>query len=210
MNHNQFIKNLREELAKELPGLQSQLKLAPAGRNGMPEKQVLSKAKKSAVLILLNLNETDIYIPFIKRIRDGSMHSGQIAFPGGKFEKFDGNLKETALREAQEEIGIDAQSIVVLAELTPLYIPVSNFLVQPIVAFTEKSQNYVIAEDEVEELYTIPLNELINADIVEKTFSVRGYTLTAPFFVLKEIEIWGATAMILNEFIDIIKKTKRT
>jgi 8-oxo-dGTP pyrophosphatase MutT (NUDIX family) len=181
MNHNQFIKNLREELAKELPGLQSQLKLAPAGRNGMPEKQVLSKAKKSAVLILLNLNETDIYIPFIKRIRDGSMHSGQIAFPGGKFEKFDGNLKETALREAQEEIGIDAQSIVVLAELTPLYIPVSNFLVQPIVAFTEKSQNYVIAEDEVEELYTIPLNELINADIVEKTFSVRGYTLTAPF-----------------------------
>jgi 8-oxo-dGTP pyrophosphatase MutT (NUDIX family) len=206
---NPFKHILNKVFENKLPGLQSQLKMAPVGRLHTLDDNMISDARKSAVLILLYHQNKNLYVPFIKRISDGSKHSGQIAFPGGKHEPSDSNLIQTALREAEEEVGVNSNHLNVLKKLTPLYIPVSNFLVQPVVAFSEKKPQFIIAEDEVDKLYNIDLNELLYAKIINKTFVAGKYEITAPFFVLEEIEIWGATAMILSEFIDILKRSNK-
>jgi len=205
MGIKELITILKQEFSKTLPGFDSQKKLAPESRHNLRDLSQAVNPKKSAVLILLFPVNGEVYVPFIKRVTDGSMHSGQIAFPGGKLENYDNNLTETALREAEEEIGIDKESVEVIRKLTPLYIPVSNFYVQPVVGFIETKPNFIIDKNEVDELYNVSLNELNKAEIINKRFKVRNVEIKAPFFVLNEIEIWGATAMILKEFIDIIK-----
>lgn len=205
MKFDEFINKLIKEFDKELPGFDSQIKLIPKSRKKLNYHTKVKEAKKSAVLILLYPENGHIYIPFIKRVNDGSRHSGQIAFPGGKFEMKDKNLRSTALREAEEEIGTDQKKIKILKELTPLYIPVSNYIVQPVVGITKQKPIFIKNKNEVDSIFNININELSEAYIDCKKFTVRNISIAAPFFVLKEVEIWGATAMILNEFIDILK-----
>lgn len=201
-----YIKELKDALEKDLPGFESQLKASPEQRKNLKDISKIKQAKKSAVLILLYPDNGSIFIPFIKRITDGSMHSGQIAFPGGKYELKDRNLSYTALREAEEEVGVIKNDIIVLHNLTPLYIPVSNYLVQPIVGKIDYCPEFIPNNQEVEDIYKVNINELYDSAMVEKEFDIRGENIKAPFFVLDKIEIWGATAMILSEFIDIIKE----
>ena len=206
MKFDEFVNKLNKEFNKELPGFDSQIKVAPKSRGKLIPSDNSEPAKKSAVLILLYPQNGSIFIPFIKRVTDGSPHSGQIAFPGGKFEPGDKDLKSTAIREAEEEIGIDSDKVEVLKELTALYIPVSNYLVSPFVGITDQKPEFVKSKNEVDTIFNVNIKELCEAKVVYKKFTVRDTSISAPFFILKDFEIWGATAMILSEFIDILKK----
>lgn len=116
-----------------LPGFEGQRKMAPAFRASYDLRK-LKNYRQGAVMILLFPADGKTQIVFIERSDDGHVHSGQIAFPGGKKDESDISLKETALRETFEETGVGHEQISVLGELTPLYIPPSNFLVTPFVS----------------------------------------------------------------------------
>ncbi len=201
MNFNNFANKLSNALSKDLPGFETQKQMAPKGRqhkvSTMPEG-----VKKSAVLLLIYLSDNEYKLVFIKRANDGGRHSGQIAFPGGKFEEEDENLKATALRETEEEIGVSKVKIV--GTLSSIYIPVSNYFVQPVVGILNKKPRFTKSDDEVETIYSVNINELVRTNIITKTFEINGQTITAPFYIFNNFELWGATAMILSEFIEVL------
>ncbi len=206
MNFDDYINKLIVELKNTLPGYESQKQMVPKGR--IPKDIIFEKEsiKKSGVLILLHPDNGDVYVSFIKRVTDGSKHSGQIAFPGGKVEPEDKNITETAVREAEEEIGVKAKDIEILGSLTPLFIPVSNYDVQPVVGSIDYKPEFVKSPDEVDEIHSVSIQELKEAYTVCKTFEVRNETITAPYYIMDNIEIWGATAMMLSEFIEVLDR----
>jgi 8-oxo-dGTP pyrophosphatase MutT (NUDIX family) len=205
MEYAAFINKLKKAFEKELPGFNSQIKAAPKLRENLQDTDAIKNAKKSAVLILLYPQNSSVYIPFIRRITNGGMHSGQIAFPGGKFEYHDIDLNHTAVRETEEEVGVCSKDISILKKLTPLYIPVSNYLVMPFVGKIDYKPDFIANKEEVDEIFEVNIRELVKPALIDKEFFIRNTKINAPFFVLKDIEIWGATAMILSEFVDILK-----
>lgn len=194
------IPRLREELSAALPGYEGQKFMLPEGRKYIdPPPQ---GARQSGVLLLLFPLAGKLHLVLIERSRDGGVHSGQIALPGGKKEPFDKDLVATALREAREEINLDADKVTVLGRLSPLYIQVSNFLVHPVVAVADPLPALEPFPLEVTRIYTPAL-----AQVFERKEVVRlpvtgspGLSLRTPAYRLDgEGVIWGATAMILSE-----------
>ncbi len=188
-----------------LPGATSQLKMMPKHHQGNLPAGKNAETKTSAVLLLLFPEDALYKLVFIKRSEDGGKHSGQIAFPGGKTEPGDANIQETALREAEEEIGIRREDIAQIKPLTALFIPVSNYMVYPFVGISKSKPDFSINKREVQQLYFADIKSLLNAACIKKTFKVRNRTVTAPFFIFDEFELWGASAMMLSEFIDLLK-----
>ena len=207
-----FIQNIKAELKKDLPGLAYQAKMAPATRldnyNPNPDG-----ARKGGVLLLLYYKNSKLQITFIKRAKDGGAHSGQISFPGGKFEEFDETIIETAKRETFEEIGVDSKQLEILGSLTTLYIPVSNYIVHPIVGFIRNMPEFVVNESEVSEIIVSPLDFFLddtnieNGEIkLELPQTVSDFRrIITPFYKLNGNVVWGATALIFNEVKHIIK-----
>lgn len=195
---------------KNLPGEAAHLMMFPKRKGASVVKKEQKNFKKAGVLLLVNLkNEKFPTITLTERQSYKGAHSGQISFPGGKMEETDRNLMDTALRETEEEIGVTPHQINVLGELTELYIPVSNFLVQPFVAITNESLNYIPEEKEVKQIIDFPIIELLKEDAIIPTSVKAGETLTLkniPAFIYQEKIIWGATALILNEFRIILKE----
>lgn len=140
----------------------------------------------------------------IKRAVDETVHSGQIAFPGGKAEKEDTSLENTALRETFEEVGIQPQQIEIIGKLSDLYIPPSNFLVTPFVGIIQEDP-HITLNYEVERVLIIPISDLMNlANCVEKTISVRSTQMRVPCYTLDGEIVWGATSMILAELLELM------
>ncbi len=188
---------------KNLPGKESQYKMAPSDRD---LRITTKKTRKSAVLILLSEKDNEIYISFIKRQKYKGAHSGQIAFPGGKYEKKDKHLKETAYRETKEEIGIDRDKFEIIGALTNLFIPVSAFDVYPFIAFAKEKLVYKKQEYEVEKVFELKLKDFLNTDNHHtETVNKNGIEITIPYYYINNNKIWGATAMIISELIDILK-----
>lgn len=212
INTTNFISTIAISLKEKLPGAISQFKMAPFSRKEELQKQKIpNNAIEAAVLLCLCIDNTNnsITIPFIKRCEYNGVHSGQIALPGGKKEINDKNLIETAIRETQEEIGIYSSAINILGCLTPLYIPPSNYIVTPVVAFSDKTINYCINSNEVTELIQINLFDLLNPlNVNDCNITINNKTILAPAFLINNYCIWGATAMIINEFLDIIRLNK--
>ena len=207
---NKFIDELKNLFALPLPGNEAQLRMAPDLRLVTPmDISLQTNAKQSSVLILLFPKQSDICTVLMKRQDYEGVHSGQISFPGGKFEKSDITFENNALREAHEEIGIDISKIKVIGELTSLYIPRSNFLVHPIVAYTRSFPDFNIDKKEVNDLIISDLNFFLNKkNIFSKVFYTNNkIPVTAPCYNLKGHHVWGATAMILSEFVEIISTT---
>jgi 8-oxo-dGTP pyrophosphatase MutT (NUDIX family) len=207
----EFIDRLTDELGRPLPGKQAQLFMTSNRRlREMMEFRQLDQAIKSSVLILLypgKKNSQPNFVVTLRPIYDG-IHSGQISLPGGQFELSDETLKQTALRETHEEIGIDPARITIIGQLTELYIPPSNYLVQPFVGFTIDYPEFHPQQEEVKQIIEIPMNLLLDEkNVMEKKIKVRGIQISAPSFVINGTIIWGATAMILNEFKEILHKT---
>ena len=161
-------------------------------------------ARLSAVLSLLFPIDDVLHILLMKRREDNTAHSGQVSFPGGSYEPSDTDFKATALREAQEEVGIMSRDVDILGALTSLYIPVSNFNVYPYVGFAQQRPVYNLSRAEVSYVMEVPVHELFHPD--RKT--VTDVVSPAMPDLIREVNaykladgtiIWGATAMILSE-----------
>lgn len=204
------LKKLRIALAeKSLPGADAQYKMSSNGRKNKVSDTFGTKPHKvGAVLILLYPHKNGIYFPLTQRNQYEGVHSGQVSLPGGKTEPFDLDASHTALRETEEEIGVSRHHVEVLGKLTDLYIPPSNFLVHPYVGFAENRPEMVKDDREVAELFETDLHTLLNDDIVgETTISVgNGYRIKTPYFDINGKIVWGATAMILSELKETLRK----
>jgi 8-oxo-dGTP pyrophosphatase MutT (NUDIX family) len=133
-------------------------------------------------------------------VEDGLVHSGQISLPGGSQEPGE-SLRETALREACEEIGAACAGVDVIGQLSTIYIPPSNFLVTPTVGYVDRRPDFHCDSREVAELIEVPLSTLFDRDVVKREpWSLRGVTVEVPFYQIGTHKVWGATAMILSEF----------
>jgi len=198
---------LKETLLGELPGLAAHSKMLPPGRRLKTYEYELSSVKLSSVLLLLYPDKDQIYTCLTKRPSTMKYHPGQISFPGGKVEKEDLSAEMTALREAQEEVGIDSSSIEILGKLSDLYVEVSRFSIQPFLAWTDKKPEFTVNYGEVDELILLPLNDMVmNETICETEHETVTGLLTVKYYPHKNEIIWGATAMILSELIEILKR----
>jgi len=206
--NNEISSLLIEELKKPLPGFEAQRLMLPVTRQDRII-EVPNNAKKGAVLILLYKKNKTLTISFMKRTIDGSVHSGQISLPGGKMEKTDKDLTYTAIRETEEELGASMSKIKVLGILTPLYIPVSNYEVQPVVACIDYEPVFSINQHEVEELLEVSVNQLIHPDTSTfDSITSNNVEFNVPVYKIGEHKIWGATAMIISEFIQVYNRIK--
>ena len=209
LDFDSFKNSLSTSLSSNLPGPEAQLKMSTQYRNARPdETKVPASAKKAAVLLLLYPKNEAWHLVFMKRTSKykGDKHKGQISFPGGQYETIDQNLQNTAIREAGEEVGIDPKTTKVLGALTELFIPVSNFLVQPFVAISQETPSFTPDPAEVEAILEIPLGHFQSekSKIKTKIKLTEFVTINhVPAFQFEETIIWGATAMILSEFLDL-------
>lgn len=160
-------------------------------------------------MILLYPTRSGLYFVLTRRTETVEAHKGQISLPGGAQELGE-SLQGTALREAGEELGIDPASITVLdGPLSPVYIPVSGFRATPFVGFTADRPNLTAAADEVVEIIETPLEMIVDENnIIEEEWSIRGYAGLVPFFSIHGHKVWGATAMILGEFAEMLKNAR--
>jgi len=203
-----LVHNLKNNINGPLPGMQCQKLMAPSDRGENVNFPHCDLPKRNAaILILLYEKNNTTYTVFIKRpIYDGA-HGGQIAFPGGKVEDHDITIYDTALRETREEIGINTDSVEVIGSLTPLYIPVSNIEVTPVIAYSNVIPTFQIDKTEVDYTVEALISEIVNIENKkEKNIFYKERKITAPYFDIKEEFIWGATAMILNEFICLLNQ----
>jgi 8-oxo-dGTP pyrophosphatase MutT (NUDIX family) len=205
-----LIETLQHKLLHDpLPGSTSHLKMAHAVRRVEPVQDVTTTRDAAVLLTLFEKTPGDWHLIFIKRtsIHQQDKHAGQVAFPGGKREGSDPDLMYTALRETEEEIAIDLSGIDVLGPLSPLYITVSKFLVHPYVAYSWKTPQLIRQETEIEEILEIPLSSFLEpASRIDTRINLSsGIILNhVPSFQVNGQVIWGATAMILSEFLDIL------
>jgi len=206
--YNQFIRWLKPEFKKELPGKAIQYRMAPSERvHGVFPSEKNNLTQTGSVLILIFPKNKKINIVLIQRATYPGVHSDQISFPGGKFEKGDKDLIDTALRETKEEIGASVKDIRILGTLTPLFIPVSNIEVHPAVGCILYEPVFKPDKTEVKSIIETPLDYLLRPDIVKKkTTVIQNMTIQIPYFNFNGRHIWGATAMILSEFLEIIKR----
>jgi len=188
-------------LSMKLPGKQAQFRMAPTFRGAFNHD---TDPIRAAVLILMYPSiEGTASLVFIKRNEYDGPHSGQVSLPGGVWEKGDGSIQNTAIRETREELGMDGD-IEILGSLTELHIQVSNFLVYPFVGYMNQVPEFHPDKSEVQFVIEIPLQELMdprNQD--SETIFKHGKTIEAPFYRVGDEKIWGATAMILSEYLQL-------
>ena len=189
---------------KPLPGRQSHLKMASAQRAKIlnDSNKFSENPKKAAVLAAFYPDQKgDTHLLLIKRQGGKDVHAHQIAFPGGQYEPSDLDLKTTALREAYEEVGILPAQISCVRALTAVYIPPSNFLVQPFMARYDKQLPFVLENSEVHSVLEVPLTLLVREDLVKNQWVQQSHStrIRVPGFAIGGEWVWGATAMMLSE-----------
>ncbi|MCT8339772.1 CoA pyrophosphatase [Flavobacteriaceae bacterium TK19130] len=188
----------------ELPGEAEHLKMAPIERLRELKRQAekAKTARKAGVMALFypSVNEETHLILILRKSYKG-VHSNQVGFPGGKLENEDASLQDAALRETEEEVGVPRSQIEVLKQLTELYIPPSNFFVQPFLGITENTPSFIPQEEEVEALIEVPLQHFMSKEVLVSEIITTSYAtdLEVPAFRLNENVVWGATAMMLSE-----------
>lgn len=205
----QFSQYLANILKKPLPGQEAQKKMMPKLGKAFDRFSIEARegAKEGAVLLLLYKKNGSIYFPLTQRHEYNGAHSGQISFPGGKVEANDLSPVHTALRETEEELGIAQSSVQVLGKLTDLFIIASNFNVRPVVGFLEEPPKFNLDSREVAEVIEISIEQLLDSTLIkEKEIKARQkYFITAPYFDFDGYHVWGATAMMLAEFKEIVR-----
>ena len=210
-NDPEWVKiRLVEELAKPLPGLKAQLRMAPKGRLASKYLHPMhGNVRHSSVLILLYPDERKrLHFPLILRTEYDGAHSGQVALPGGKREESDADNRFTALREAQEELGIDPAQVQILGELTELYVWASNYMVYPVVGYSSWRPRFVANAEEVAGFIETDLGRLLhNPEIQTMNLDLNeGLRIQAPYFPVAGKVVWGATAMILGELLEVAER----
>ncbi len=169
------------------------------------------KYRLSAVLILLYFENGEPHFILTERQDYAGKHSGQISLPGGKVEERDQNTAETALRETEEEIGVRSESVELLGQLTEVFVPVSQFLIHPYLGYSPRLPSIIPDVREVKTVLHCTIGELVNEEnrILTKFKTSTGIWMKdVPAFVIQEKIVWGATAIILNEFKHLLKRLK--
>ncbi len=199
---------LKDIFTRPLPGVEAQKLMSPSSRFTGSVQPDPNLAKESSVFILLFQENGEWYIPLIKRTEYNGAHSGQISLPGGKREQQDKDILQTAYRETEEEIGISSDMITYIGTLTTLFIPNSNFNVIPHVGILKSTPTFQREPEEVEEIIKLPFLSLFNKAMI-KSFErkINNHTINAPYYCCNEHIVWGATAMILSEFAEVIKES---
>jgi 8-oxo-dGTP pyrophosphatase MutT (NUDIX family) len=203
----EFISNLEKGLQCPLPGIKAQLMMASSSRlRWIQQWMDTSGAKESSVLILLYPDGDKVKTVLILRQDNSGVHSGQVSFPGGRREETDKTLFDTALREAYEEIGLKRTEVKILGHLTNLYIPPSNFNVFPVVGYISEKPSFRIDKSEVNHIIEVAIADLLD-DRYRKVKDIKAgiFTIHAPCFEIDGVTIWGATAMIISELLEVIK-----
>lgn len=201
-----FCSELQLQLARPLPGYEAQKKMEPPSRQQLLKIPRTEAPREGAVLIAFFHDQQGINTIMIQRSVYDGVHSGQIAFPGGRRDPTDQSLTETALREAIEEVGVQRDAIKVIGSLSRLYIPPSNFDVLPVIAVLSKRPALTIQPDEVTEAFFVPLRQLANPESCQlKTIHARNYNIAnVPAYCIDNRIIWGATAMIISELLAVL------
>ncbi len=205
---NDFAARLKKEILKGLPGTDVQWQMASSDRFVKNFPRIPGKdVRIAAVLILLYPDSESVHTVLMQRPDYNGVHGGQISFPGGKEEPGDENVIQTALREAYEETGLDPVKLDVIGTLTPLFIPVSNMIVTPVIGWLNEKPSFNHKPEEVLFLIDVDLKKLLDPSIVKlKPFEIRGEMLEVKYFDYDTNTIWGATAMILHELLIIIRR----
>ncbi len=184
--------------------------MAPLTRPASRPADLPGAARIGSVLLLLYCHGDEVHLALTRRRDDLNSHAGQISFPGGRVEAGE-TLAAAALRETEEEVGVRPSTITILGKLTPIWIPPSDFQVHPFVGWLQGGVRplFHLAENEVAELLETPLSHLLHPDsrregIIER----QGYRLTVPYFDVDGHMVWGATAIILSEFLERLRAVR--
>lgn len=210
MSFDEFVKLLSKIKNIQLPAESSHFKMVPPTRKAFAQysQEQLQQAKRAGVLALFypNINYEVQVILTLRKTYKG-VHSAQVSFPGGKIEPQDKNLEATAVRETFEEIGVPVNTIEVVKKLSEIYIPPSNFCVQPFMGILKETPQFTKQETEVEQLIEVKLKDLLNDEnlILKEITTSYSVGIEVPAFKLNGYTVWGATAMMLSEIKDIIK-----
>ena len=194
-----------------MPGEASHHKMAPIERLEELTKESLkkNKAKRAAVMALFYPNrDGETHLALILRKTYKGVHSAQVGFPGGKQELSDISAEHTALRETQEEIGVLQQDIIVLKKLTQIYIPPSNFFVEPFMGVCETTPQFILQETEVEALIEVKISDFLDDNIycTRRLSTSYATDIEVPAYILNTHVVWGATAMMLSEVRELLKQ----
>lgn len=210
MNFDEFLISISKIKNIELPAQASQFKMSPPFRQELIEKykERMKSAKRAGVMALFypdNLGDTKLVL--ILRKTYNGVHSAQIGFPGGKLEPNDDSLQDAAVRETYEEVGVLVSQIEVLRQMTEVYIPPSNFYVQPFLGISRTTPKFIKQDDEVELIVEVCLNHFLDENIVVNKLvrTSLNTKIEVPAFELNGHVVWGATAMMLSEIKDSLK-----
>lgn len=172
-------------------------------------EDILAKNPKfAAVNVLLYLKNNEWYFPLMVRTtNERDRHSGQISLPGGKKEDSDENFEQTAQRETFEEMGIDIHYNRIIREMSPIFIPPSNFYVRAFISYTKKNPEFILQKSEAVELIEFPVSTLLSlSDQPEMLVLPISNNVKVPVINFNNYIIWGATSMILSELSHLLKK----
>lgn len=210
MDFQDFI-NISSKLRKiTLPGEEAHTKLAPLLRlEELKGIDLESRNPKYAAVLAVFYPGPEAETKFVLILRKTykGVHSNQVGFPGGRVEEEDFDLAFTALRETEEEVGIPREHVEVLRQLTKLYIPPSNFWVQPFMGIMHKTPVLIPQEEEVESILEINIDDFLSDSCLTKETLSTSYAeeIEVPAFLLNGHVVWGATAMMLSEMKEILR-----
>lgn len=203
----ELIDFLRDRLTKTLPGEEAQAAMMPRlSSKSRFSLEARKDARLGGVMILLYQKDGRWYFPLIQRPDYDGVHAKQMSFPGGKKDTSDPDLTATAIREAEEEIGVYVDKKNIIGHLSDLFIVASNFNVKPAIAISQNIPIFKADEYEVDEIIEVLVDDLLDEDLVkEKPIKISyGVTIQAPYFLLNGKVVWGATAMMLSELKTIL------
>jgi len=192
----------------KLPGHDYLLKIAPPARIKHLKNNIIPKDSKTASVLMLfypdSNNETRLVLMLRNKYK--GVHSNQISLPGGKVDRLDKSLKDTALRETHEEIGLHKDDIDIVGDLSSVYIPPSNFNVYPFIGYINTTPIFHPDPKEVSLILKPKLDYVLNMDIVDSLVEVNGSTQKVPSYIINNHILWGATAIMVHEFVLLFKQ----
>lgn len=202
--YHALVRRLAARLARPLPGVPAQGLMAPRPRRGWDPERTPDDARPAAALVLVYPRNGAAHLVLTVRASDLPTHAGQVSLPGGGVDAGE-TLEQAALREAWEEVGVDPAAVTIIGALTPLHIPVSGFLLHPLVGITPATPVFAPHVREVARVAEVPLRVLADPGTRALThwrYEERDYEV--PYFDVDGLQVWGATAMVLGEFLAVL------